>query len=92
MERDGAAVNLPRAVLSEHARRRQVREDTKRPMTTLKELQALEAEIEERVHTTTVGWLLNSHSFTVWKSGKEKASLRGPTHPCFIAWACTDCA
>ena len=51
-------VNLPRAgrphKLSDRARRRLVREATKTPITTLKELQASAAEMGEILHTTTV--------------------------------------
>ena len=53
----GTCVNLPRAgrphKLSDRARRRLVREATKTPMTTLKELQASAAEMGETLHTTT---------------------------------------
>src|SRR4029434_6380345 len=59
----GTSVNLPRAgcphKLSDRARRRLVREATKTPMTTLKELQASAAEMGETRHTTTVAWVLH---------------------------------
>ncbi|KAF7651086.1 hypothetical protein LDENG_00116390 [Lucifuga dentata] len=59
----GTTVNLPRAgrapKLSDRARRRLVREATKTPMTTLKELQGSVAAIGESVQTTTVAWLLH---------------------------------
>ena len=56
-------VNLARAgrphKLSDRARRRLVREATKTPMTTLKELQASAAEMGETLHTTTVARVLH---------------------------------
>ena len=59
----GTCVNLPRAgrphKLSDRARRRLVREATKTPMTTLKELQASAAEMGETLHTTTVARVLH---------------------------------
>ena len=59
----GTCVNLPRAgrphKLSDRARRRLVREATKTPMTTLKELQASAAEMGETLHTTTVAQVLH---------------------------------
>ena len=65
-------VNLPRAgrphKLSDHARRWVVREATKTPMTTLKELKASAAEVGETLHATT--GLFISQSFMtcyVWK-------------------------
>ena len=58
----GTCVNLARAgrphKLSDRARRRLVREATKTPMTTLKELQASAAEMGETLHTTTVARVL----------------------------------
>ena len=52
----GTCVNLARAGRPHKlsARRRLVREATKTPMTTLKELQASAAEMGETLHTTTV--------------------------------------
>ena len=59
----GTCVNLPRAgcphKLSDRARRRLVREATKTPPITLKELQASAAEMGETLHTTTVAWVLH---------------------------------
>src|SRR4029434_7923429 len=59
----GTCVNLPRAgrlpKLSDRARRRLVREATKTPMTTLKELQASAAEMGETLHTTTFARVLH---------------------------------
>src|SRR4029434_9383500 len=56
-------VNLLRAgcphKLSDRARRRLVREATKTPMTTLKELQASAAEMGETLHTTTFARVLH---------------------------------
>ena len=56
-------VNLARAgrphKLSDRARRRLVREATKTPMTTLKELQASAAEMGETLHTTTFARVLH---------------------------------
>ena len=45
--------------LSDRARRRLVREATKTPMTTLKELQASAAEMGKTLHTTTVARVLH---------------------------------
>ena len=59
----GTCVNLARAgrlhKLSGRARRRLVREATKTPMTTLKELQASATEMGETLHTTTVARVLH---------------------------------
>ena len=60
---EGICVNLARAgspyKLSDRARRRLVREATKTPMTTLKELQASAAEMGETLHTTTFARVLH---------------------------------
>ena len=54
----GTCLNLPRAgrpqKLSDRARRKLVREATKTPTTTLKELKASVAQMGETVHSTTV--------------------------------------
>src|SRR4029434_3119067 len=59
----GTCVNLLRAgrphKLSDRARRRLVREATKTPMITPKELQASAAEMGETLHTTTVARVLH---------------------------------
>uniref|UniRef100_A0A8P4FYI4 Transposase Tc1-like domain-containing protein n=1 Tax=Dicentrarchus labrax TaxID=13489 RepID=A0A8P4FYI4_DICLA len=59
----GTCLNLPRAghpqKLSDRARRRLVREATKTPTTTLKELKASVAQMGETVHTTTVSRVLH---------------------------------
>lgn len=60
----GPCVNLPRANhphrLSNCATRRTVREVTKTPVTTLKELQASAGEMGETAHTGTVARVLQS--------------------------------
>ena len=59
----GTCVNLARAgrphKLSDRAKRRLVREATKTPMTTQKELQASAAKMIETMHTTTVAQVLH---------------------------------
>ena len=59
----GTCVNLPRAgrphKLSDRARRRLVREATKTPMTTLKELQASAAEMGETLQQLLPGFFTN---------------------------------
>src|SRR4029434_3466312 len=59
----GTCVNLPRTgrphKLSDRARRRLVREATKTPMTTRKELQASATEMGETLHTRTVAQVLH---------------------------------
>ena len=59
----GTCINLPGArchhKLSDLARRRLVREATKTPMATLKELKASAAEIGETLHTATFAEVLS---------------------------------
>src|SRR4029434_4843941 len=78
----GTCVNLPRAgcphKLSDRARRRLVREATKTPMTTLKELQASAAEIGETLHTTTVARVL--HQSKLYGRVAKRNPLLKKTH------------
>ena len=59
----GTCVNVARSdcphKLSGCARRRLVREATKTPMTTLKELKSSAAEMGETLHTATAAWVLH---------------------------------
>src|SRR4029434_3851052 len=78
----GTCVNLARAgrphKLSDRARRRLVREATKTHMTTLKELQALTAEMGETLHTTTVARVL--HQSKLYGRVAKRKPLLKKTH------------
>ena len=60
----------PPTKLTDQARRALIREATKRPKITPKELQSYPAEIGVSVHRTT---LTHTLSWALWKSGQKKA-------------------